>query len=154
MIRFTDILRPVDIVLQMHAKKAATVIDEVAALLERDERVLDWQALRTALHAAAPCLADPHADFAVLLPHARTDAVTAMVMSVGRAPDGLLLPACAQPVRYVFCIGVPLAMAADYLRLVGLLARLLRDRAVESRLRASATAEDFLAVLSGLEAKL
>ena len=154
MIKVSDILRSDDIVLTLEAAPPATIIDTVAARLQHDERVLDWHKLRDALHASAPCIGEPGADFAVVLPHARTDAVNAMAMSVGRASAGLVFPEAVQPVRYVFCIGVPRALAADYLRLVGLLARLLRDRATEAQLRTSATAEDFLAVLGRLEAKL
>ena len=154
MMTLGDILQPANILLDLTATSSAEVIDEVAAPLQHDARVLDWAALRAALQEAAPCLANEGSDFAICLPHARTDAVTDMVIGVGRARDGLAFPGTPQPVRYIFCIAVPRAMAADYLRLVGMLMRLLRDHAVESLMRQSETPEAFLAALVRLEAKL
>lgn len=154
MMTLGDILQPANVLLDLSATRPADVIDEVAAPLQRDPRVLDWEAVRSALQSGAPCLADEGADFAICLPHARTDAVMDMVISVGRAREGLAFPGTAQPVRYIFCIAVPRAMAADYLRLVGMLMRLLRDHEVESLVRQSETPEAFLSALVRLEAKL
>jgi PTS system nitrogen regulatory IIA component len=58
------------------------------------------------------------------------------------------------PVRYVFCIAVPRAYAADYLRIVGLLARVFKDRHTEGELRAAQTSAEFVELLSKREAKL
>ena len=67
---------------------------------------------------------------------------------------GVAFPEVELPVRYIFCIAVPRALAADYLRIVGLLARVFKDPAAERELRAAETSGDFIGLLSRREAKL
>jgi PTS system nitrogen regulatory IIA component len=153
MMTISDILRADDVKLDLAAATPAAAIDEVAALLQHDERVLDWSAVVTGLHKAAPCLPVSD-DFAICIPHTRTDHVSAMAMSIGRASAGIAFPDCKPRVRYIFCIGVQHALAADYLRIVGLLARIVKSPQSESRLRAAASGAEFVEVLSRLEAKL
>ena len=45
-------------------------------------------------------------------------------------------------------------MANDYLRIVGLLVRILKDPETEMRLRAAATGEEFVQRLTDLEVKV
>jgi len=77
-----------------------------------------------------------------------------MVMSVGRSAAGIAFPGVDLPVRYIFCIAVPRALAADYLRIVGLLARVFKDPTAERELHAADTPSGFIALLSHREAKL
>jgi mannitol/fructose-specific phosphotransferase system IIA component (Ntr-type) len=154
MIAIADTLRPECVRLALAATEGQGAIDEVAALLETTPAVLDWDELHAGLHRSAPCLAESESPFAICLPHARTDAVNKMVMAVGRALPGVSFGGDTPPVRYIFCIGVPKAMASDYLRIVGLLARVLKDPATEGRLAAAATPVEFIQILSALEAKL
>ena len=154
MIAIADTLRPESVRLALTATSGSAAIDEVAALLETAPAVLDWEELRTDLHRSAPCLSENGSTFAICLPHARTEAVNKMVMGVGRSLEDLRFPGCALPVRYVFCIGVPKAMASDYLRIVGLLARILKEPVAESGLAGAATPVEFINQLSALEAKL
>jgi PTS system nitrogen regulatory IIA component len=153
MITIADILRPEHVALEVRAQTPEAVIAEVAAPLRTDERVLDWEAVLAGFFKVAPCLpASPQ--FAICIPHTRTNQVTSLVMSVGRSTPGIIFPASPVPVRYLFCIGVQLALAADYLRIVGLLARIVKDPVSEERLRAAATGLEFVQALSRLEAKL
>ena len=148
-----DILRPEDVALGLKAATHEEAINEVAALLRHDERVLDWEALLAGFRQAAPCL-PVSPEFAICIPHTRTDQVTAMVISAGRSAAGIVFPGCEPRVRYLFCIGVQHVLAADYLRIVGLLARIIKDPASERRLWAVASGAAFVDELSRLEAKL
>jgi PTS system nitrogen regulatory IIA component len=49
---------------------------------------------------------------------------------------------------------VPVALASDYLRIVGLLARLLRNPATEAELFGTSSENEFVATLTRLEAQL
>ena len=138
--------------LRPHDHRAA--VRAVAELLRPLPAVLDWQLLFTGLLNSCPCLAETGSEFAICLPHVRTDAVSAMVMSVGRFVPGIRFPNCALPVRYIFCIGAPTALANDYPRLVGLLARVFKDPEAEAQICAAATPEEFVDRLRTLEAKL
>jgi mannitol/fructose-specific phosphotransferase system IIA component (Ntr-type) len=148
-----DLLRAEDVKLNLAATTRDAAIDEVAALLQHDERVLDWEVLAAGFRKAAPCL-PVSAEFGICIPHTRTDRIDSMVMSAGRSAAGVVFPGCGPPVRYLFCIGVQHALAADYLRIVGLLARIIKDPASEARLRAAASGTEFVAELARLEAKL
>lgn len=148
-----DILHPEDVLLDLTSTDSTEAIEEVAKLLKNDERVLDWTSLLAGFHKAAPCL-PASKDFAICIPHTRTDSLTSLVMSVGRSAKGIRFPNTEPPVRYIFCIGVQHALAADYLRIVGLLARVLKDPASEQRLLSATTGLEFADTLARLEAKL
>ncbi|MEI9892476.1 MAG: PTS sugar transporter subunit IIA [Chthoniobacter sp.] len=154
MITIGDLLRPDHIALQIRATEPKSAIDEVAALLKSTPAVLDWNALLKGVQASSPCLPEPGGGFALCIPHTRGECVSEMVMSVGRSEAGILFPSVELPVRYIFCIAVPRALAADYLRIVGLLARVFKDRASEGDLRAVTTGAEFVDLLSRREAKL
>jgi len=154
MISIADTLRPEQIRLELAATDLDSAIRETAALLHSAPAVLDWDALLAHLRSRAPCIAERDCGFGFCLPHARTDAVSTMVMSLGIMPGGLEVPGCPERVRYVFCIAVPQAMDSDYLRIVGLLTRTLKNPAAEQTLRAAASPAQIIDELAAREAEL
>jgi mannitol/fructose-specific phosphotransferase system IIA component (Ntr-type) len=154
MISIADTLQPESVVLNLQARTAKDAINETASSLRSQISVLDWEKLQSQLHKSAPCLTEAGGTFALCLPHARTDAVATMVMSAGLSREGIPFSGCDRPIRYLFCIGVPKAMANDYLRIVGLLVRILKDPATEAGLRAAQTGAEFVNRLTSLESKL
>jgi mannitol/fructose-specific phosphotransferase system IIA component (Ntr-type) len=154
MISIADTLSPERVRLSLAARDPSGAVRETADLLHTAEAVLDWNALYEGMLRSMPCLSERGCDFGVCLPHARTEAVKTMVMSVGRSTQGIVFPDRPEPIRYIFCIGVPTALASDYLRIVGLLARILKEPKAEGRLRAASTPGAFLEVLVELEARL
>ncbi len=154
MITVADLLPAEHVELDLAATTPRAAIDEIAALLKNDPAVADWAALLAGVQAVAPCLPEENGGFAICIPHTRGECVNSMVMSVGRSAAGVKFPDVALPVRYIFCIAVPRALAADYLRIVGLLARVFKDPAAERELHDATTPEDFIALLSRREAKL
>ncbi|HSI12039.1 MAG TPA: PTS sugar transporter subunit IIA [Chthoniobacter sp.] len=154
MITVADLLRPDHVALHLRATDAKSAIEEVAGLLKTVVAVLDFQALLKGVQASSPCLPEPGGGFALCIPHTRGECVNEMVMSVGRSDAGIVFPNVELPVRYIFCIAVPRALAADYLRIVGLLARVFKDPSAEGELRAAATGSEFIDLLSRREAKL
>jgi mannitol/fructose-specific phosphotransferase system IIA component (Ntr-type) len=87
------------------------------------------------------------------VPHGRTNAVASIKMSAGivegvedyAAPDGV-------PVRLCFLVVTPEADAAAHLRVLGRLARLMRNDALRNALVSAPDAEAFRAVLVRAEA--
>ena len=154
MITLADILPAAHITLDVAASTPKAAIDEVVALVKNDPAVDDWSILLAGVHAVAPCLPEVEGGFAICIPHTRGECVSNMVMSVGRSAAGVPFPGVELPVRYFFCIAVPRALAADYLRIVGLLARVFKDPAAERELRAAETPADVIALLARREAKL
>ena len=154
MITLADTLSADCVGLDLGAHDHRSAVRAVAELLRSLPAVLDWNLLFTGLVNSCPCLGETGAEFAICLPHVRTDAVNGIVMSVGRFIPGLKFPASVLPVRYIFCIGAQTALASDYPRLVGLLARIFKDPEAELQIRNAATPEEFVDRLRTLEAKL
>jgi mannitol/fructose-specific phosphotransferase system IIA component (Ntr-type) len=143
-ITLRDILRVEHVDLGLGAMAQASAVQQVLGLLRGDERVVDWGRLTAAISAKATVAAEG-AGFEICIPHARTDAVNAMVMGVGRCES---VPG---KTTYLFVIGVPVALAADYLRIIGALARTFRDGVTEGKLRATDDAAEFVRLLADRE---
>ena len=154
MIRIADTLRPERIRLNLTASTVPEAIRETALLLRSASAVLYWEDFYSSVIKNAPCITESDGSFALCLPHARTDAVSSMVMSIGISTLGVPSESCSQRIRYFFCIGVPKALASDYLRIVGLLVRLLKDIRAESALHAAPTPAEVIDILSELEFRL
>lgn len=153
MITIADILHPEDIDLDLKMTNQEEAINYVASLLREDERVKDWGAFYEGLSGKAPCVAAASGS-EICIPHTRTDSVTSMVMSAGRSAAGIQVPGMDTPVHFVFVIGVPVALAADYLRIIGALTRVFRDGSAKAQLRQTKKPEDFLRLLASAEMKL
>ena len=143
----SDILLPECLRLSLSSANEKEAVWDVSMLLKTDTRVADWRCfhdhLKTTLIETGPTRK-------VFLAHARTDAVTTMVMSAGRRGN----EEAGGVVEYFFVIGVPLQMAADYLRIIGALARVFRDNDAEQALRKASEPGRFISILAGKAAAL
>ncbi|MEZ5405055.1 MAG: PTS sugar transporter subunit IIA [Verrucomicrobiia bacterium] len=151
--RLQTLLQPSLIKLSVTETKRTAAIREVAELLRADKRIKDfekfYQDLLTRERIETTCLG---ADTA--LPHARTDHVSDMVLAVGRSQEGVLFENSNQTVRLIFLVGTPKRMATDYLRLVGTIARLLKQEAIRQSLLTAPDEQAFIEVLAQAELKL
>lgn len=154
MMTFEQLLQPEHIELHPKARTRDAAIREIAALLTDSVQVLDVDELFEKVKQSAPCVMDQEMEFSLCIPHARTAAVTAMVISIGRFDRGLAIPGVEKLVRYLFCIAVPPEMATDYLRIIGLIARIVKDPDSEQQIYSAETPEEFIASIARLEAKL
>ena len=154
MTTLADLLKPENVLLHPVSTTRDAAIEEIAALLENDVQVLDWEKLHETMKAAALCIMEEDSAFCLCIPHARTDAVTSMVMSVGRFDRGLPIAGVGKPVRYMICIAVPPELATDYLRIIGLLARIAKEPKSERAISDAETPEEFIETLARLEARL
>lgn len=154
MITIGDILTPKQVVLELTATTRESAILEVAQLLRGDERVRDWNAFVGAIKTGSSCMANENG-YGVCIPHARTNQVSTMVMAVGRTPKGIWFGEEGDPARvlahYIIVIGVPVALAADYLRIIGAIARTFRSTKSEAALRAAQTKQEFIRLLTANE---
>lgn len=143
MITIADLLRPEFVELDLNAETAEAAVFSVASMLKENSQILNWQRFYEALR-----FGDQPPGALMLIPHARTQYVTEMVMGVGR----LRLP--LNNLRYVFVVGVPLTLAAEYLRIMGAVSRILRNPVIEMRLRSAQTPDQFAQILSSNEITL
>ena len=153
MITIGDILSPDHILLDLKAGTHIQAVAKVAELLESDERVNDWERFYAGLLAGSACMANEHGS-ALCIAHVRTHAVNAMTMAVGRSAEGIPVAGDPMRVRLIFVIGVPVALASDYLRIIGALARIFRTEAGESALLEASTNAEFFDTLCTLEMEM
>jgi mannitol/fructose-specific phosphotransferase system IIA component (Ntr-type) len=85
----------------------------------------------------------------VALPHARTDAVSRLVLAVGRAKAPIPFDPAHPDVHLVFLIGTPKDAVKEYLQAVAMLSRVLRNPATKAGLRAAVDEAEFRTLLSG-----
>jgi mannitol/fructose-specific phosphotransferase system IIA component (Ntr-type) len=95
-------------------------------------------------HLASVCIAVD-----VALPHARTAAVSRIVLAVGRVVGEAAFDAEHPAVRLLFLVGTPKSAAGDYLQLVAAISRLLKNPAARAGLLAAKTEEEFRGCLAG-----
>jgi hypothetical protein len=114
----------------------------VAELLRGDPRIGSWDALRASIGPKQ--IVDLKGR--VCLAHGRDETVRDLALAAGR------LPADADPhlPRYVFVFAIPSAMAEDYLRAVGALARACGEEKKMAALDRAATPRDFAEALEKL----
>jgi mannitol/fructose-specific phosphotransferase system IIA component (Ntr-type) len=75
-------------------------------------------------------------------------------MAAGRSNEGVPYPGSKDRVRFVFVAGIPGAFTSEYLRIVGAIVRMCRDKQQLRRLLLAKDAERFVALLSSGEVKL
>lgn len=151
MIHIASILQLHHIDLDLQKTSQEEAIYHVAALLKEDQRVLDWNEFYVGLASKTACIATGQ-EFEIWIPHTRTNSVSSMVMSAGRSGTAVLNS--QEKTHYIFVIGVPVAMAADYLRIIGALARTFKSLIAEPMLRAQSNPAEFLRLLAEWEIKL
>lgn len=153
MITIGSILTPRLINLDLVAKTPEAATLEVAERLRGHEKVKNWNAFVSALKPGSTCITN-ESGYGICIPHARTNDVSGMVMAAGRSRAGIAVPTEEDPdarVHYLIVIGVPLALAADYLRIIGAIARTFRSPQSELALRSATTPERFIELLASNE---
>lgn len=88
------------------------------------------------------------------LPHARTDAVSRMMVGIGRTAGPLAFDAAHPDVRFIILIGTPQSAVTEYLQAVAALSRFFRNSAARERLLAATDEAEFRAVFAGSPAAL
>lgn len=149
----SEILSPEHVNLALAAKDKAAAVEEVLAKLNGDSKVTNWLELRDAVISRdAPALEENK--IGICIAHGRTEAVRSLVMAVGRSTDGIVCPEIKSPLRFVFVAGIPAAFDSEYLRVIGAIVRLCRDRHQVERLLAAREARHFISLLGAGEVKL
>ena len=142
------LIRPEAVCLDLQARTKTPALREIALRLAGCPSVPDYESLIREILAreAAGNTALGHG---AAIPHARTDFCREIVIAVGRSADGIDYGATdGQPVRLIFLIGTPMQDVTEYLRVVGMLARLLAREAVRRQLLDAGSVADFIAVLA------
>jgi mannitol/fructose-specific phosphotransferase system IIA component (Ntr-type) len=149
--KIAELLSADKINLNIQATAKPRALREVASLLAQDKCIGDFEAFyREILDRER--VSNTALGHDIAIPHARTDQCSNIVIAVGRSAPGIDFEAKdGRPVRLIFLIGTPKAMVSDYLRIVGNLARLLRQDELRQRLLDVPDAAAFIKVIEEAE---
>ena len=150
MITISDILLPKHILFDLGPDTDPQAVARVAELLRKDPRVTGWDQFAAGLEKGTSCMSKENGSV-LCIAHARTTAVSAMTMAVGRSMEKT---ETGTRIRLVFVIGVPVALASDYLRIIGALARIFHTEKGEVALSQAETPQEFVDSLGHLEMAL
>ena len=137
-------LRPQNINLALKQTEKKAALREVAEVLKSSGCVTDFEAFFNEI-LERERISNTALGHEVALPHARTDQCNDIVMAVGRYEHGVDFGAQDQlAVKFIILIGTPKKMVTDYLRLVGALARLMKQDSFRASLLSCKTPEEFI----------
>ena len=130
---------PARVRLDVAAPTRDEAVRAVAKLLRDDERVGSWDEFWSSI-GERQVVDLEGCTSGVVLAHGRGGSIKQLALAAARwnSPDGP---------RFVFVFAIPSAMAEEYLRKVGALARVCREPAKLDVLRAAASPEEFAARL-------
>ena len=149
----SEILHPADVNLSLRADSKTAAIEEVLGSLRGDARVANWEELRSVvIERDAPAI--EHEGRSICIAHGRTRAVSALAMAAGRSEAGIVCPETSLRVHLLFAVGIPATMDSEYLRLVGAIVRVCREKELMAELLAAADGEGFVECLALATARL
>jgi fructose-specific phosphotransferase system IIA component len=143
-IKVSAYLKPQTICLNLTQTEKKAALREVASLLKNQGVISDFEVFINEI-LERERISNTALGHEVALPHARTDQVSDIVIAVGRYATGVDFGAHDQmPVHFIILIGTPKKMVTDYLRIVGALARLMKQESFRANLMACKTPEEFI----------
>jgi fructose-specific phosphotransferase system IIA component len=149
--KIASLLSPETIQLELQNTQKVSALREVAELLAQSKCVGDFEAFFNEI-LQRERVSNTALGHDVAIPHARTDQCSDILIAVGRSRQGIDFEAKdGNPVRLIFLIGTPKQMVTDYLRVVGTLARLLRQDDLRQRLLDAPDATSFIKIIEAAE---
>ena len=149
--RIASLLSPETIRLDLQNRQKVPALREVAELLAQSKCVGDFEAFFNEI-LQRERVSNTALGHDVAIPHARTDQCSDILIAVGRSREGIDFEAKdGNLVRLIFLIGTPKQMVTDYLRVVGTLARLLRQDDLRQRLLDAPDVATFIKIIETAE---
>ena len=133
--------------MSLRSGNAADALEEVLSGLRTDERVKDWDTLRSSLVNGSPIDCGPGQHGMIILHHRRTPGITSMVLAAGRFPSGIAVEGCPALLRMVFVAAIPESLNNEYLRIIGAVSRICGNADSFERLMGAGDASEFLHIL-------
>ena len=139
---------PDSVRLTLTNQEQSAAVEEVIKLLKQDRRVTNWSEFFQAMIAFSNPPLKVDEENAVIIYHIRTNSVQDLVMAAGRSISGISFKESEQLARLIIVIGIPHALSQEYLRVLGSLARSLKEPAVFEKLLTTESADEFIDILS------
>jgi mannitol/fructose-specific phosphotransferase system IIA component (Ntr-type) len=140
------LLSPDCLALDLAPGDVDAVLGEVAERLAAHPDVLEYPQFIADLRARER-LTSTALGHGIAIPHARTTSVREIVMAAGRSREGIWFETSQQKIHLLFVIGVPPRMVREYLGLLSMLTRRLKEAPVRDALMGAASPAEFLAAL-------
>jgi PTS system fructose-specific IIC component len=140
-------LLPKDIQLNLKATDHRDALEEVLSTLRSDGRVRDWEKLRSALLVNSQNESFNESPGTLFLHHGRTESVSSLVLAVGRSKEGFTQTTQTEKTHLLFVAAIPEAMNNEYLRILGAISRVCREKASLTTLLTAENSAEFLAAL-------
>jgi len=146
-LKISDYLKPEAIIMEMKAKEKIAAINELVAHMVKNKLVDDGKEFINAL-AKRENLESTGIGDGIAIPHARTNAVRALVLAFARSPDGIDFSSIdGKPSHIIFLIASPENMKSEYILALAKLSRLLRKRAVRELLRNAKDPDEIMEII-------
>jgi len=150
-VNISDLLNPAYIDLNLLATDKESAVKAVAYMGKDHPEIDDFPSFCRAVYEREAA-GSTSIGRGIAIPHARTDVLKQMVLIVARCPEGISFgEKDAEPVRFIFLVGTPKRMVTDYLRIVGSLARCMKEDGFRQRLLKATTPAEFIEVFKGKE---
>jgi mannitol/fructose-specific phosphotransferase system IIA component (Ntr-type) len=142
--KISSYFRPERICLQLPPSGKTAALRAVAEQLRSDSGIKDFESFFNEI-VERERISNTALGHEVALPHARTDQVNDIVVAVGCCPEGVDFDAHDhKPVKFIILIGTPKKMVTEYLRIVGALARLMKQDSFREGLLQCKTPQEFI----------
>lgn len=129
-------------------QEQSAAVEDVVKLLKQDTHVTNWNEFFQAMIALSTPPLKIDQENAVAIYHVRTNSVQDLIMAAGRSILGIRFKESDQLVRLIIVIGIPHALNQEYLRVLGSLARSLKEPALFQQLLTTESADEFIDILS------
>jgi len=138
------------ITMDLKVKEKGKVIEELVQLLVNAGKITSPQAKKEILQALLQreALTSTGIGYGVAIPHAKTDAVSDVLMAFGRSKEGVDFEALdGQPVYLFFLVVAATDRTNEYLKLLAAIASLLKSESVRKALQEAKTAKEVLELI-------
>ena len=132
--RIADYLRDSLIFLDIEAKDKSTTIAKIVDLMDKNDVFSDASKFLNEVYQRES-LGSTGIGKGIALPHARTQNVKEITISMTRLKDGIEFGSeDKQPVKLIFLLGTPLKAVGEYLKVLAKLSKLLREEKIRSQI--------------------
>lgn len=149
----SDVLNAAQVTLELQAKSRDDALREIIGTMQKQMRLAEPEKFigevlaREQVHST-------YMGSGIAFPHARTNAVQAIILGAGRSREGIVFGGKKERAHLLFVIAVPRRMVNDYLVCVGALARVMSDAANREALMQAPTPEEFIELIRAASLEL
>lgn len=149
--KISELLSPTAVILELKSKEKNGVIHELAAPLVSSGLIVEEAEFVSAI-LRRENLESTGIGFGVAVPHARTNAVTTLVLAFGRSEEGVDFNSLdGKPSHLIFLISAPEGQKREYIWTLAKLSSLLRREEVREGLKNAQTVEEVYSVIERYE---